>query len=51
MALPVPGAVGAAGYRAAMAKSKNHTTHNQSLKGHKNGIKKPGSQRYGACTW
>nr|XP_042124367.1 60S ribosomal protein L29-like [Peromyscus maniculatus bairdii] len=29
-----------------MAKSKNHTTHNQSRKWHRNGIKKPGSQRY-----
>ncbi|KAK4773157.1 hypothetical protein SAY87_028176 [Trapa incisa] len=26
---------------AAMAKSKNHTAHNQSYKAHKNGIKKP----------
>ena len=29
-----------------MAKSKNHTTHNQSQKWHRNGIKKPQSQRY-----
>ncbi|XP_037697115.1 60S ribosomal protein L29-like [Choloepus didactylus] len=29
-----------------MAKSKNHTTHNQSWKWHRNGIKKPQSQRY-----
>ncbi|KAJ8395348.1 hypothetical protein AAFF_G00033330 [Aldrovandia affinis] len=29
-----------------MAKSKNHTTHNQSRKAHRNGIKKPGSNRY-----
>ncbi|EDL02376.1 mCG4432 [Mus musculus] len=29
-----------------MAKSKNHTTHNQSHKWHRNGIKKPRSQRY-----
>ncbi|XP_060925589.1 60S ribosomal protein L29 [Limanda limanda] len=29
-----------------MAKSKNHTTHNQSRKAHRNGIKKPTSQRY-----
>ncbi|XP_075850064.1 large ribosomal subunit protein eL29-like [Microcebus murinus] len=29
-----------------MAKSKNHTTHNQSQKWHRNGIKKPLSQRY-----
>ncbi|XP_075413851.1 large ribosomal subunit protein eL29-like [Tenrec ecaudatus] len=29
-----------------MAKSKNHTTHNQSQKWHRNGIKKPRLQRY-----
>ncbi|XP_038959876.1 large ribosomal subunit protein eL29-like [Rattus norvegicus] len=29
-----------------MAKSKNHTIHNQSCKWHKNDIKKPWSQRY-----
>lgn len=29
-----------------MAKSKNHTTHNQSFKWYRNGSKKPGSQRY-----
>ncbi|XP_075849293.1 large ribosomal subunit protein eL29-like [Microcebus murinus] len=29
-----------------MAKSKNHTTHNQAQKWHRNGIKKPRSQRY-----
>ncbi|XP_006884109.1 PREDICTED: 60S ribosomal protein L29-like [Elephantulus edwardii] len=29
-----------------MVKSKNHTTHNQSRKWHRNGIKKPRSQRY-----
>jgi large subunit ribosomal protein L29e len=29
-----------------MAKSKNLTTHNQSRKWHRNGIKKPPSQRY-----
>ena len=29
-----------------MTKSKNHTTHNQSRKWHRNGIKKPRSQRY-----
>ncbi|KAK2082887.1 60S ribosomal protein L29 [Saguinus oedipus] len=29
-----------------MAKSKNHTTHKQSRKWHRNGIKKPRSQRY-----
>lgn len=39
--LPVPGASGVD-----MAKSKNHTTHNQSWKWNQNGIKKPWSQRY-----
>ncbi|XRB00778.1 ribosomal protein L29 [Pycnococcus provasolii] len=29
-----------------MAKSTNHTAHNQSYKNHKNGIKKPKKQRY-----
>nr|XP_048306521.1 60S ribosomal protein L29-like [Myodes glareolus] len=29
-----------------MAKFKNYTTHNQSRKWHRNGIKKPRSQRY-----
>ncbi|KAA0708020.1 60S ribosomal protein L29 P23 [Triplophysa tibetana] len=29
-----------------MAKSKNHTTHNQSRKWHRNGIKKPRTDRY-----
>jgi large subunit ribosomal protein L29e len=29
-----------------MAKSKNHTAHNQSRKAHRNGIKKPQRQRY-----
>ncbi|XP_021029329.1 60S ribosomal protein L29-like [Mus caroli] len=29
-----------------MAKSKKHTTHNQSCKWHRNGIKKPKSQRF-----
>ncbi|CAD7688939.1 unnamed protein product [Nyctereutes procyonoides] len=29
-----------------MAKSKNHTMHNESRKWHRNGIKKPQSQRY-----
>ncbi|KAM3621008.1 uncharacterized protein V6R79_004891 [Siganus canaliculatus] len=29
-----------------MAKSKNHTTHNQSRKAHRNGIKKPKSFRF-----
>jgi large subunit ribosomal protein L29e len=29
-----------------MAKSKNHTAHNQSYKAHKNGIKKAKKQKY-----
>eukprot|EP01002_Notosolenus_urceolatus_P001276 NODE_13248_length_364_cov_9.904762_g12094_i0.p3 GENE.NODE_13248_length_364_cov_9.904762_g12094_i0~~NODE_13248_length_364_cov_9.904762_g12094_i0.p3 ORF type:complete len:63 (-),score=26.76 NODE_13248_length_364_cov_9.904762_g12094_i0:83-271(-) len=29
-----------------MAKSKNHTNHNQSYKAHRRGIKKPKHQRY-----
>ena len=29
-----------------MAKSKNHTAHNQTKKAHRNGIKKPKRQRY-----
>ena len=29
-----------------MAKSKNHTAHNQTRKQHRNGIKKPQRQRY-----
>jgi len=29
-----------------MAKSKNHTAHNQTYKQHKNGIKKPKAFRY-----
>ncbi|KOS14527.1 60s ribosomal protein l29 [Malassezia pachydermatis] len=29
-----------------MAKSKNHTNHNQSRKAHRNGIKKPKTNRY-----
>uniref|UniRef100_A0A8C6HMB6 60S ribosomal protein L29 n=1 Tax=Mus spicilegus TaxID=10103 RepID=A0A8C6HMB6_MUSSI len=29
-----------------MTKSKNHTPHNQSHKWHRNGIKKPWSQKY-----
>ena len=29
-----------------MAKSKNHTAHNQNKKAHRNGIKKPKRQRY-----
>ncbi|KAK8525374.1 hypothetical protein V6N11_064443 [Hibiscus sabdariffa] len=31
---------------AEMAKSKNHTAHNQSYKAHKNGIKKPKRHRH-----
>uniref|UniRef100_A0A674N5G7 60S ribosomal protein L29 n=2 Tax=Takifugu rubripes TaxID=31033 RepID=A0A674N5G7_TAKRU len=31
---------------AEMAKSKNHTSHNQSRKAHRNGIKRPKSNRY-----
>ena len=34
----------ASGYRVDIAKSKNHTTQNQSHKWHRNGIKKPWSQ-------
>lgn len=29
-----------------MAKSKNHTNHNQNRKAHRNGIQKPKRQRY-----
>ena len=29
-----------------MAKSKNHTAHNQTYKDHRNGIHKPARQRY-----
>ena len=29
-----------------MAKSKNHTNHNQNRKAHRNGIKKPKRERY-----
>ncbi|KAI8010410.1 60S ribosomal protein L29-1 [Camellia lanceoleosa] len=32
--------------RTEMAKSKNHTAHNQSYKAHKNGIKKPRKHRH-----
>ncbi|KAI3625422.1 hypothetical protein CBS9595_000783 [Malassezia furfur] len=32
--------------RLTMAKSKNHTNHNQSRKAHRNGIKKPKTNRY-----
>lgn len=41
-----PDASGAAGFGADVAKSKNHTTHNEFCKWHKNGTKKPKSQRY-----
>ncbi|XP_036058465.1 60S ribosomal protein L29-like [Onychomys torridus] len=41
----VPGTSGAASH-SDLVKSKNHTTHNQSQKWHRNGIKKPWSQRY-----
>ena len=41
-----PRASASEGPGADMAKSKNHTTHNQSRKWHRNGIKKPRSQRY-----
>ncbi len=33
-----------------MAKSKNHTAHNQTSKQHRNGIKKPTRQRYISTT-
>jgi large subunit ribosomal protein L29e len=46
VSLLVPGTTEAVGYRADMAKSKNHTSHNQSCKWHRNGIKKLWSQRY-----
>ncbi|XDA86526.1 hypothetical protein R6Z07F_016261 [Ovis aries] len=46
LSLPVPRASASEGPGADMAKSKNHTTHNQSRKWHRNGIKKPRSQRY-----
>jgi large subunit ribosomal protein L29e len=29
-----------------MAKSKNHTNHNQGFKAHRNGIRKPKRERY-----
>ncbi len=29
-----------------MAKSKNHTAHNQTYKAHRNGIKRPQKQRF-----
>ncbi|MCO5612368.1 hypothetical protein L7F22_066635 [Adiantum nelumboides] len=37
---------GSAVYSAGMAKSKNHTAHNQSYKAHKNGIKKAKKHKY-----
>uniref|UniRef100_A0A2R8MKS6 Large ribosomal subunit protein eL29 n=1 Tax=Callithrix jacchus TaxID=9483 RepID=A0A2R8MKS6_CALJA len=40
------GSFGNRGLGADMARSKNHTTHNQPRKWHRNGIKKPRSQRY-----
>ena len=46
VSLPVSGASRAVGLGAEMAKSKNHTTHNQPPKWHRNSIKKPRSQRY-----
>jgi len=33
-----------------MAKSKNHTNHNQNRKDHRNGIKRPQSQRFPSLT-
>ena len=33
-----------------MAKSKNHTNHNQNKKDHRNGIKRPQSQRFPSLT-
>lgn len=45
LAIQKKGIQGATSYCADMAKSKNHTTHNQSWKGHRNGIKKPQLQR------
>ncbi|EPY85695.1 60S ribosomal protein L29-like protein [Camelus ferus] len=44
---PVPrGNSGCPGSGAGTAKSKNRTTHHQSRRWHRNGIKKPRSQRY-----
>ena len=37
---------GSGGRPGAMAKSKNHTAHNQSYKAHRNGIKKPKKNKY-----
>ncbi|GMM48623.1 ribosomal 60S subunit protein L29 [Pichia kluyveri] len=33
-------------FKLQMSKSKNHTAHNQTKKAHKNGIKKPKTNRY-----
>ncbi|OWK63582.1 60S ribosomal protein L29 [Lonchura striata] len=41
-----PGSAAGVKEGATMAKSKNHTTHNQSRKWHRNGIKKPKTHRY-----
>ncbi|KAG5516534.1 hypothetical protein RHGRI_004939 [Rhododendron griersonianum] len=32
-----------------MAKSKNHTAHNQSYEAHRNGIKKPRKHHHSSC--
>ncbi|EPY85191.1 60S ribosomal protein L29-like protein [Camelus ferus] len=42
----IPGDYGSPSSGADTAKLKNHTIHNQSRKWHRNGIKKPRSQRY-----
>ncbi|XP_019677251.3 60S ribosomal protein L29-like [Felis catus] len=42
----VQGALGAAGFGVDMGKSKNHATHNQLRKRHRNGTKKPQSPKY-----
>lgn len=44
-----PQCAGAIGASAEMA--KNHTTHNQSRKAHRNGIKRPRSNRYESLKW
>ena len=51
MTLSVPGASGAVGFSADMAKFKNHTMHNQSPKWHRNCIKKPQPQTYESLKW
>ena len=43
---PLPSKTQTAPTAAAMAKSKNHTAHNQSKKNHRNGIKKPMKHKY-----